>query len=181
MFPPKDVGTGAEHRLGRVGLALRGGAVSNPASIETNVAAALADAGISVAIVRQGQWNTSQDRLQRRCRAGILVAFRRAFRVRLLNLRCEVRTVQRYLITVANVLARCRDTRDRVIDGDRRAGDVIGGKRLRYALRFPAGRLARGAGKLICDLGLTKRGRNRFFVALSCDFLPAGWLTGPVN
>ena len=40
---------------------------------------------------------------------------------------------------------------------------------------------AYGAGKVICDLGLTRGGRNRLFVALSCDFLPGGRLTRPAK
>jgi hypothetical protein len=40
---------------------------------------------------------------------------------------------------------------------------------------------ARGAGEVICDLGLAREGLNRFSAALSCDFLSVGRLTGSVK
>jgi hypothetical protein len=39
----------------------------------------------------------------------------------------------------------------------------------------------RGAGEVICDLGLVREGLNRFSVALSCDFLSVGRLTRSVK
>jgi hypothetical protein len=40
---------------------------------------------------------------------------------------------------------------------------------------------AHGAGKIICDLGLARKGLNRFPTASSCDFLSVGWLAGSVK